>query len=205
LTVSKEHVMATDGNEPWADRRRSNEEEYFRQRDRELIEQARARAEDEAALQRLSDAAGTSDEDTLRDLQQLGYTAETVVLLYAVPLVDVAWADGRVSDAERGAVIAAARARGVEPGSRADRQVARWLVSPPSSTLSDGTLHALGAVLATRPPDARDAAVRDLLATCTTVAEASGGVLGFGTVSDQEQRALDRIRRALARRGADVR
>lgn len=198
--------MATGANDdPWADRRRTNEEEYFRARDKELIEQARARAEDQAELQRLSGAAGTSDEDTLRDLQQLGYTAETVVLLYAVPLVDVAWADGQVSDAERDAVIAAARNRGVEPGSRADRQVAQWLASPPSSTLSDGTLHALGAVLATRPPDARDTAVRDLLASCTTVAEASGGILGFRTVSDQEQRVLDRIRRAMERRGADVR
>jgi hypothetical protein len=197
--------MATEGNAPWDDRRRTNEEEYFRQRDRELIAQARARADDEAALQRLTEAAGIADEEILRDLQQLGYTAETVVLLDAVPLVDVAWADGWVSDAERDAVMAAVRARGVEPGSRADRQLAQWLTSPPSSTLSDGTLHALGAMLATRPPEARDAAVRDLLASCTAVAEASGGVLGFGTVSDREQRVLDRIRRAMERRGADVR
>jgi hypothetical protein len=196
--------MPANASDSWADRRRANEDEYFRKRDQELVEKARLRSEDEAALQRLAEAAGVRDEDVLRDLQRLGYTEETVTLLHVVPLIDVAWADGRVSEPERNVIIAAARARGVEPGSHADRQVARLLADPPSSLLSDGTLHVLGAMMQRHGPDARAAAIRTLLSSCTAVASASGGIFGFRPISDKEQRALDRILCELERKDAPL-
>jgi hypothetical protein len=143
-----------------------------------------------------------SDEDILRDLQNLGYTAETVTLIHVVPLIDVAWADGTVSEPERDAVIAAARARGVEPASQADRQLAQWLANPPSAVMFDGTLHLFGAVLQKGPPDVRAAVTRDLLASCNAVASASGGILGCRSISDKEQRAVGRIRYELERKDA---
>ena len=195
--------MRADVSEGWSDRRRADEDEYFRKRDQELVEQARLRAEDEATFQRLAEAAGMDDEDILRDLQRLGYTVETVTLLYIVPLIEVAWADGTVSDPERDAIIAAARAHGVELGSQADRQLTEWLANPPSAVLSDGTLHLLGALKQRRPTDERVAAVRDLLlASCTAVASASGGIFGFRSISDKEQRVVDRIRYELERKDA---
>jgi hypothetical protein len=194
--------MPSDVSESWAGRRRANEDEYFRKRDQELVEKARLRAEEDAVLQRLADAAGISDEQIVRDLQRLGYTEETVTLLHVVPLIDVAWADGDVSESERDVIIAAVRARGAEPGSQADGQVARWLANPPSSVLSDGTLHVLGAILQRRGPEARATAMRDLLTSCTAVASASGGILGFHRISDNEQRTLDRILYELERKDA---
>jgi hypothetical protein len=194
--------MPTDVSESWSDRRRAHEDEYFRKRDQELVERARLLAEDEAALQRLAEAADVHDEDILRDLQRLGYTAETVTLLHVVPLIEVAFADGVVSEPERAAIIAAVRARGVEPESQADRQLAQWLTDPPSAVLSDGSLHLLGALLQKRPPDERAAAIRALLDSCTAVASASGGVLGFRSISDKEQRAVDRILYELERKDA---
>ena len=194
--------MPADVDEKWSDRRRAHEDEYFRKRDQELVEKARLRAEDEAAFQRLAEVAGVDDEDILRDLQTLGYTVETVTLLHVLPLIEVAWADGTVSEPERAAIIATVRARGVEPESQADRQVAQWLREPPSAVLCDGTLHVLGALLQRRPPDERAAITRDLLDSCTEVASASGGILGFRSISDKEQRAVDRIRYELERKGA---
>jgi hypothetical protein len=185
--------MPSDISEAWADRRRANEDDYFRKRDQELVEKTRRRAEDEAVLQRLAQAIGVSDEDILRDLQTLGYTEETVVLLHVVPLIEMAWVDGDVSEPERDVIIAAARARGVAPASDADRQIAQWLANPPSSVVSDGTLRVLGAMLQRHAPDARAAATRDLLTSCEAVASASGGILGFRPISDNERRALDRI------------
>jgi hypothetical protein len=125
-----------------------------------------------------------------------------VTLLHVVPLIDVAWADGVVSEPERDVIIAAVRARGVDFGSQADRQVARWLANPPSSVLSDGTLHVLGAMMQRDGPDARAAATRDLLTSCTAVASASGGILRFHRISDNEQRTLDRILYELERKDA---
>jgi hypothetical protein len=186
--------MSSDISESWSDRRRAHEDEYFRKRDQELVERARLLAEEQAAFQRLAEAADVGDEDILRELQRLGYTAETVKLLYVVPLIDVAFADGTVSEPERAAIIAASRAHGVEPESPADRQVVQWLTEPPSAVLFDGTLHVLGALLQRRPPDQRAAVTRDLLDSCATVASASGGILGIRTISDKEQRVVDRIR-----------
>jgi len=97
--------MPRDVDDGWSDRRRVREDKYFRKRDQELIEQARLQAEDEAAVQRLAEAAGVCEEDILQDLQRLGYTAETVALLHVVPLIEVAWADGTVSEPERDAIV----------------------------------------------------------------------------------------------------
>jgi hypothetical protein len=58
--------MRADVSEGLSDRRRANEDEYFRRRDQELVEQARLRAEDEAVFQRLAEVAGVDDEDILR-------------------------------------------------------------------------------------------------------------------------------------------
>ena len=41
---------------------------------------------------------GLSDPELLRDLNELGFTPETVTLLPLVPIVQVAWAEGGVSD-----------------------------------------------------------------------------------------------------------
>ena len=197
--------MSADISEAWSDRRRANEDEYFRRRDQELAEKARLRSEDEAVLQRLAEAAGVSDEDILRDLRRLGYSAETVTLLHVLPLIAVAWADGYMSEPERGVIMAAARARGIEAGSQADDQVAQWLANPPSNVLSDQTLHLLGAILYKRPADERARSTRDLMASCTAVASACGGLFGFHTISDKEQRVLERILYELERKDAGAR
>ena len=180
-------------SEGWADRRRAHEEDYFRKRDQELIEKMRLRAQEEAARDRLAERAGVIDEDLLQKLERLGYSAETVSLLHVMPLLDVAWADGQVSHAERDVIIAAARSRGVESGSPADVQLAEWLVNPPLDVLRDGSLHVLGAMLRMRPSEERTAAECDLFSSCTAVAFASGGLFGFRKISDQEQQVLDRI------------
>ena len=54
------------------------------------------------------------------------------ILLPLVPIVQVAWAEGGVSDAERHLIVKLARARGITEGSAADRQLAEWLDRRPA-------------------------------------------------------------------------
>jgi len=180
--------------------RRSLEEEYFRKEERELIEKMRRRAEAETARRRLGEETGVADEEILGDLQALGYTPETLMLLHLVPLVQMAWAEGSVSDRERALIVEAARTRGVEAGSAADRQLAGWLAQRPPAELFDKTLRAIGAILAARPEEERESSRRDLLSYCTAIASASGGVLGFRAVTDEERQLLERIGRELETR-----
>jgi hypothetical protein len=52
-------------------------------------------------------------------------------------------------------------------------------------------------MLAARPDAEREAGHKDLLSYLTSIASASGGVLGFGAVSDQERAVLERVTREL--------
>lgn len=194
--------MAND--EALPGRRRALEEQYFQKREQELIEKLRKRAEEAAGRRRLAEKTGLADEEILQDLQALGYTPETVMLLHLVPLVQVAWAEGSVSDGERDLIIQAARVRGVEPGSAADRQLAEWLATRPSDAFFDRTLRAIQAMLQSRPPEEREASRRDLLAYCSAIASASGGILGFGRVSEDERQLLTRLTNELERAHASA-
>ncbi|HUF23352.1 MAG TPA: hypothetical protein VMN81_04425 [Vicinamibacterales bacterium] len=175
------------------DRGRGLEEEYFHRKEQELIAKMRERAEAETARQAIGEKTGVADAQLLQDLQELGYTAGTVALLHVVPLVQMAWAEGRVSMRERDLIIEAARARGIESGSAADQQLAGWLATRPSDELFSTTLRAIGAMLESRPPEEREAGRKDLVSYLTSIASASGGVLGWGAVSDAERALLTRI------------
>jgi hypothetical protein len=184
------HVSERDA---FADRGKGLEEEYFRKREQELVEKLRRRADEDATKQRLGEQAGVADEEILRDLQALGYTPETVAVLHLMPLVQVAWAEGGVSDRERELIVEAARARGIEAGTPADAQLSEWLTARPSEALFERNLRVIRAILAARPAAEGEASRSDLLATATAIAEASGGVLGFRSVSSEERALLARI------------
>ena len=77
--------------------RRASEDEYFRKRDSQLVEEMRRRAARDSARQRMSQRVGVADEDVLRTLEAFGFSEETVLLLHVVPLVHVVWIDGTVS------------------------------------------------------------------------------------------------------------
>jgi hypothetical protein len=163
------------------------------------MEKLRRRAAADAERHRLGEQAGVADEEILQDLQDLGYTPETVMLLHLVPLVQMAWAEGGVSDRQRALIVEAARARGVEAGSPADRQLAEWLTSRPSERLFERTLRAIRAFLQARPAAEREATRRELLSDSAAIASASGGVLGFGAVSAEERALLARLSDELER------
>ena len=185
--------------EVFGDRRRALEDEYFHRQERELMEKLRQRGLEDATRRGMSERTGVADEEILRDLQALGYTPETVMLLHLVPLLQMAWAEGSVSDSERDLILEAARARGVDKDSAADRQLAAWLTDRPSEELFERTLRAIGAILQLRPSEERDASEKDLVTRLTAIASASGGILGFGKVSPQEQEMLARITQAMVR------
>ncbi len=187
-------------NDPFADRKRAQEEEYFRKQEQQQIEKLRRRAAMEAERQEMAEALGVSDEAALGELQELGFTRETAPLVYLAPLVQIAWADGRVSASERELILAAARSRGVAESGPADKLLADWLDARPAETFFEKALRVVGAMLRASPPDQREAQRRDLISACVRIAEASGGVLGFGSkVSKEEQEMVARISAELER------
>lgn len=177
---------------------RKREEEYFRQRDKELIERMRKAAEVEQARMNLQNASGIQDPALLQDLEELGFTPDTLSLLPLVPVLQVAWAEGGVSTAERTMIVNLARSRGVADGSRADQQLTDWLDRRPSDDTFRKAARLIGAMLDKPGNVAVDP--DDLLAYCEQIAAASGGIFGIGKVSPEERAALAQIANQLKKR-----
>ena len=180
-----------------ADRRRASEDDYFRKRDNQLIEEARQRAERDAARRRMSERVGTADDAILRNLEALGLSEETVPLIHVVPLVHMAWSEGTVSPRVPQHIIEVAREHGIEESSEADRYLGDWLRNKPPVALFDGALLAIRTVLEQTTATERDRYTQKLLERCTAIAAASGGMLGLGKISGSERDVLDHIRDAL--------
>ncbi len=184
--------MAED---PTSDRRRTQEEDYFRKRDRELVERIRKSQAADRARQDLGAKTGLTDPALLAELQELGFTPETVALLPLVPILETAWAEGGVSPSERALIVEVARARGIEAGSDADRQLTAWLNTRPPADVFTGATRLISAMLGS---GARvDMSADDLIRYCEEIAAASGGLFGLGRVSADERTTLARIAGAL--------
>jgi hypothetical protein len=177
-----------------------HEDDYFRKQDQELIEKMRKAAAEEEARRALGAESGVQDPEMLREIAELGFTADTVILLPLVPILQVAWAANGISPAERTLIIEVARSRGIHEGSPADRQLADWLAHRPSADVFARAGRLIAAMLAARSGAAHDLSADDLVKYCEHIAAASGGILGLGRVSARERAAIEEIHKALASR-----
>jgi hypothetical protein len=188
-------------NDAFADRRRAAEEDFFQKRDREILENMRKAAAAERRRTEMGAAIGVADAETLRELEELGFTPDTIVLLPLVPVVQVAWAEGGVSTAERDLLVQLARSRGIAEGSAADQQLSQWLTRPPDSRVFAGATRLVRAMLDANPPAQGDLDADALVRYCEKIAEASGGFLGLNRISSEERALLATVATALKSRG----
>ena len=177
----------------FAERRRGLEEEYFHKKEKELLEKLRRRMQAEAERGQIAEALGVQDTEILGDLQALGYTRETVALLHLVPLIQVAWADGDVTLRERDLILELARSRGIAEDSTAYQQLVGWLTESPSKQFFQDTLRVIAGLFEALSPERQAAGKRDLVSYASNIASISGGILGLGKISRQEQEVIERI------------
>jgi uncharacterized tellurite resistance protein B-like protein len=110
-----------------------------------------------------------------------------------LPLVHVSWADGKIQPAERQRICELLDKRGIPPESDAAVLIASLLEQKPSEAFTRESLGLLKRMLADKPD-----AQRDVVGLCKGVAEASGGLLGFGSkVSLEEQELIALIAETL--------
>jgi hypothetical protein len=160
-------------------------EEQERLRQAALQEEAREQARNE-----LRTRTGLPDPQ-LQELESLGFTPETVSLLPLIPVVQVAWAEGKVTDAERAALLKLARARNIEEGSAADRKLKEWLAHPPPKQVFASAGHLIAAMLS--GPSAMNLSADEVVKYCEIIASASGGMLGIHRISDEERALIASI------------
>ena len=175
------------------ERGRALEEEYFRKKDRELVEKMRRAAEADSARAKLGQTTGLSDPVLLQELQELGFTAETVSLLPLVPVVQMAWAEGGVTREEREVLVRLARSRGIAADSAADRQLSDWLGNRPDDAVFARAGRLIRALLDSGSPSTGTLTAEELVLQAEKIAAASGGILGLGRISPEERALLKQI------------
>jgi len=170
-----------------ADRRRALENEFFAKRDRELIERMHEERE-------VADLSHIENPALVEELVALGITAKMLAAVGLIPLLAVAWADGRVDKAERVTILDAAADAGVDRGAEGYAMLEHWLEQPPEPGLFDAWKSYVAEIAKPLAPNLRHGLRDEVLRVARAVAEASGGFLGLGErISDQERAVLARI------------
>jgi hypothetical protein len=187
------------------DREKAMEADYFRKEEARLLEKLRQNAKLDEIAEALRDKLHVDNPDLLAAVRDLGITSETAAAFFLAPLVQVAWAEGKVRKDEHAAVLKLAHERGIEENSPADQQLRAWLANRPSDAFFDTSIEVLKAGFAVLPVRERHERVERLLDACRIVAEASGTEiahqLGLGTgVSKSEASLLDSIANRLRSR-----
>jgi len=186
------------------ERERSLEEEYVRRHEAKLLEKLRERGKLEEIAAALAAKLRVDNPELLRRIAALGVTLDTGAAFVLAPLVQIAWAQGTVTDRERETVLRLAGERGIEKESPAHAQLLEWLRARPSDELFGTAVEAIKAGLSVLSPEERADRVRRIVDACRQVAAASGGLsrlLGLGTgVSGEEESILDTIAATLRAR-----
>ena len=128
----------------------------------------------------------------------IGLTASAGAALALVPVIEVAWADGKIQDPERVAILGGSGEFGIsQPECRL--LLEHWLTVRPSPSMMAAWAGYVRALARVMSPGDHDELRDSLVHLGRGVAAAAGGIAGFAKVSGSEQRVLDQIRAAFDR------
>ncbi|MEZ6104178.1 MAG: hypothetical protein R3E01_34995 [Pirellulaceae bacterium] len=178
-------------------RRKALEDSFFAQRDQELLKQLHERLQEATQREALAMVSGIEDEEVLDFLLRLNLSSETAAALTLVPLIEVAWADGNISDEERQAILDAASNHGVADDAPCCQLLESWLTAKPDPRLLRAWEQYVEALRGTLSADDLSTLADKVLGHAEAVASAAGGVLGIGKVSPSEKKVLGELRRVL--------
>ena len=145
--------------------------------------------------QRLSAITGTSDEDLLDQLVDLGFNEDNLQAIRYAPIADVAWANGKVTQFEQVFAVSAALSSDMLKVPAAFDLFQSWLLKRPDKALwSVWEQYTVDRIARLDQAKEREFGKR-LHEIATRVALASGGLLDQGEICIAERRVLNRIAR----------
>jgi len=180
--------------DPLRSRGKALEEMFFRKHDHVLIETKRQVEKTERTLKSVSEISGIKNESVLRRLIELNVQVDVLAILSLIPLVAVAWADGKVSEKEREAVFKEAEGLGFGKGRIDTTLLEEWLQHQPPKELLESWVYYIQGLCELLTEAERNALKTDLLGRATAVAEAAGGFIGLTSkVSLREHDVLAKL------------
>jgi hypothetical protein len=183
----KEEVM-DDG---LAKRERSMEELFFRERDAKLIEEYKKLEVLKKNISELATISGIKNPVVLQKLVAIGISAGTLSLLSILPLVEVAWADGQLSEKEKEEVLKEAAKCSISKDSVNYSLLEGWLEKRPESSLLEAWILYIKDLKQSLNPQEIDELKVDLLSKAKKVAQATGGLIY--KVSPEEKAVISKM------------
>ena len=141
-----------------------------------------------------------TDVELTAALGNLGLNRHNYRAVALIPLIEVAWADGKMDAREREAILFGAESTGIPKESPSHGLLRIWIEDPPAPDLVDAWREFISALSREFSEEQRGRLQRNLLGRARAVAEAAGGFLGLGPkVSKEEKAVLESLARAFRR------
>ena len=179
------------------DRKKALEDSFFARENAKLLERLKAEKDTHETREALAGISGIESDAILEKLCALGVDADTWTAVSIAPLVEIAWADGKIDGAEREAVLSGAEANGVTSGSPGYRLLESWLAHRPDGRLLEVWGAFIVGLCAELGESEREALKEQILGRARSIAEATGGFLGVGSkISSEEEIILAELAKA---------
>jgi len=173
------------------------EDLFFFKQDLALAGEKRQLRKMEHNLKTLSEISGITNEAILRKLIELDIQVEVLATLSIIPLVEVAWANGKIDDHEREAILKAAEIFGVFKG-RVNRILfEHWLQNQPPKGMIESWIFYMQGLCQLLGKNERRALKTDILQRARKVTGAeSGKSKATSKISRRKEEVLLRLEQA---------
>jgi hypothetical protein len=161
---------------------------FFIKEDQKLIKELRALQALKKAKKDLADISGIKNDDILTKLLSLNIRPEILSSLAIIPLIEVAWADGTVTEAEKKSILET-----LDKGSPEYGTVEQWLIRKPEEKLMEAWVAYIQGLCEKFSKEEKKVLKRSLLHRARKVASASGGFLGISRTSIEEKEVMKRL------------
>jgi tellurite resistance protein len=161
--------------------------------EKERIEKIRGLRRLKETKEELSKVSGIKNDAILQKLVELKVTPEVLVPIKALPLVEVAWADGTVDELEKKAVLKAANRMGFSEESAGYVLIIQWFEHRPTPDHLEVWMHYIKGLCEQMSKDQKKAFKEELVGSARAVAQASGGFLGLNKISKEEDDVLKKL------------
>jgi len=170
------------------------EDSFFARENERLLKKLRESQEMMERRQALKEAINLDEDEVIDALLKLDVKPETVAALSVVPLVEVAWADGKIQPEERKAILTAAEARGITVGTPCHDLLERWLAHKPGPELMDAWKRYAHELHENLDPAAAQELKFRLIDRARGIAQAAGGIMGILKISKEELAVIDELK-----------
>jgi hypothetical protein len=170
----------------------SDEEEKFIQLEEQELRLKR-RQERQLAAIRLKEKAGIAEalhtgEDIAQEAMNLGFDSETARVLPLVPIIQMAWADGKVTNRETDKVMELAQKFGIVENTPAASFLTMLLAEQPSKLFFERVNGVIARIVDEAPSSEINR--ETILEWSKAVAESSGGFFGLTDPISKEEKEL---------------